>query len=116
MFLIFGSAGDTIAFPAPHNARILGVVDDERKKELLSMADVALNPILSDCGANVKMFDFMAMGLPVVTTDVGVRGIETGGRKAMVVIANSKSGLVERDRVLLGEIGGLVSTCVEGEV
>ena len=37
-------------------------------------------------------------------------------RKAMVVIANNKGGLVERDRVLLGEILGLTSTCVEGEV
>lgn len=37
-------------------------------------------------------------------------------RKAMVVIANSKGSLVERDRVLLSEILGLTSTCVEGAV
>ena len=37
-------------------------------------------------------------------------------RKAMVIIANGKGGLVERDRVLLSEILGLTSTCVEGEI
>jgi GT2 family glycosyltransferase len=38
-------------------------------------------------GTNIKMFDFFAAGLPVVTTETGARGIDEIGRIAFLVAA-----------------------------
>jgi len=52
-----------------------GVVDDSTKNILLSIADVALNPMLSGSGTNLKMLEYFAAGIPVVSTEFGVRGL-----------------------------------------
>ena len=52
----------------------LGVVD--RLRPLLAAADVAVNPIGSGSGSNLKLAEYLAAGLPVVTTPVGLRGYE----------------------------------------
>lgn len=101
VFLIFGSASEAVACTAPQNARLLGVVDEERKRDLLSMADVALNPLFSDCGGNAKMFEYMAAGLPVLATPPAVRGIDLGGTE--VVAFSSRERFVDDLRVLLEE-------------
>lgn len=100
-FLIFGSASETVSCPAPQNARLLGVVDEERKNDILSMADVALNPLFSDCGGNAKMFEYMAAGLPVLATPPAARGIDLGGTE--VVAFSSRDRFVEDLSALLEE-------------
>ena len=57
-----------------HRVLALGVVD--RLRPLLAAADVAVNPIGSGSGSNVKLAEYLAAGLPVVTTPVGLRGYE----------------------------------------
>ena len=37
---------------------------------------LSLNPMMSGSGTNLKMLDYMAAGLPVVSTAVGARGID----------------------------------------
>ncbi len=101
VFLIFGSASEAVACPTPQNARLLGVVDEERKIELLSMADVALNPVFSDCGGAAKMFEYMAAGLPVLATPPAARGIDLGGTE--VVAFSSRECFVDDLRALLEE-------------
>ena len=59
----------------PANVRMSGVVTEDEKNKLLCAADVALNPVLSGSGTNIKMFDYMAAGIPIVTTEYGARGI-----------------------------------------
>jgi glycosyltransferase involved in cell wall biosynthesis len=58
------------------NGRVLafGLVD--RLPPLLAAADIAVNPIESGSGSNVKLAEYLAAGLPVVTTPVGLRGYE----------------------------------------
>ncbi|MCB1920877.1 MAG: glycosyltransferase [Candidatus Competibacteraceae bacterium] len=76
-FLVVGSAG--LAFQgrsAPPNLALLGVVDDTMKDTLLSVVDVALNPITSGSGTNLKMLDYLAAGVPVITTGFGARGLD----------------------------------------
>jgi glycosyltransferase involved in cell wall biosynthesis len=55
-----------------------GRVDDVER--YFAAADVALNPLSSGAGTNVKMSEFLAVRLPVVTTRLGARGfcIEDG--------------------------------------
>jgi glycosyltransferase involved in cell wall biosynthesis len=40
----------------------------------LAAADAGLNPITQGSGSNVKLFEYLAAGLPVISTDFGVRG------------------------------------------
>jgi glycosyltransferase involved in cell wall biosynthesis len=76
-FLILGSAGLKFASDVmPPNVKILGVVDDEEKKILLSAADLAINPVTSGTGSNLKMFDYFAAGVPVMSTSFGARGMD----------------------------------------
>ena len=40
---------------------------------------MAINPMFGGSGTNIKMFDFMAAGLPTISTEIGARGIESPG-------------------------------------
>jgi glycosyltransferase involved in cell wall biosynthesis len=58
------------------NGRVLALGLVDKLPPLLAAADVAVNPIDSGCGSNVKLAEYLAAGLPVVTTPVGLRGYE----------------------------------------
>ncbi|WP_410509096.1 glycosyltransferase [Methanosarcina hadiensis] len=58
------------------NVILLGRVSDEEKQALFRVADVALNPMSSGSGTNIKMLDYMAAGLPVISTPAGARGLD----------------------------------------
>ncbi|MCZ7356130.1 MAG: glycosyltransferase family 4 protein [Candidatus Methanoperedens sp.] len=75
-FLIAGKVSDFITSHVPNNVRIYGVVDDETKKLLFNASDAALNPMTFGSGTNLKMLDYMAAGLPVITTPTGARGLD----------------------------------------
>jgi glycosyltransferase involved in cell wall biosynthesis len=51
-----------------------GYVDD--LPGTLGLADVALCPLFSGSGTKLKMLDYFAAGLPVVTTPVGAQGLD----------------------------------------
>lgn len=68
----------------------LGLVD--RLGPLLLAADVAVNPMDSGSGSNVKVAEYLAAGLPLVTTPVGLRGY---GALAHLVTVAELSGFAE---------------------
>lgn len=70
----------------PSNVASMGLVSEEAKARVFSTADFALNPMYSGSGTNLKMFDYMAGGLPIITTEFGTRGIE---KKDSFIIANT---------------------------
>ena len=83
-FAICGGVGaaidsDSLARRGIRNVRITGTLDDAARREYLGAADVAVNPMFSGSGTNIKMFDFMAAGLPVISTATGARGIALSG-------------------------------------
>lgn len=73
--------------PAP-NVVCHGRLDEETKRKLLSKADLALNPMINGSGANVKMLDYMAHGLVVLSTPFGVRGITRAQKNVHYLEAN----------------------------
>ena len=98
-FLVCGGVGDTSALrsAARSNVRVTGRFSDEEKLQLLQAADVALNPMFSGSGTNIKMFDFMAAGLPIVATATGARGIcDTTLRGIAVCAPESMAGELAR--------------------
>jgi len=59
----------------PANVAMTGFLAPARKLELLHSADLALNPMQSGSGTNLKVLEYCAAGVPVVTTPVGLRGL-----------------------------------------
>lgn len=70
----------------PPNVACMGLVSEETKATVFRTVDFALNPMYSGSGTNLKMFDYMAGGLPIITTEFGTRGIE---KKDSFIIANT---------------------------
>jgi glycosyltransferase involved in cell wall biosynthesis/GT2 family glycosyltransferase len=102
-FVICGGVGAAITAtsPARDNLRVTGVLSDDDKAKYFAAADLAVNPMFSGSGTNVKMFDFMAAELPVVTTPVGARGILQGSEPAFRLA--EPAGFVDAIRTLIDE-------------
>lgn len=73
-FDIIGSCLGQGQYPA--NLHRHGVVSEADKTRLLGAASLALNPMAAGSGSNVKVLDYFANGLPVLSTDFGMRGIQ----------------------------------------
>jgi glycosyltransferase involved in cell wall biosynthesis len=69
----------------PPNVRTVGIVSDRRLRTLLRAAQVAFNPMTEGSGTNVKMLDYLASGLPIVTTQIGARGLDVVDGEHVVV-------------------------------
>ncbi|GAA5172971.1 glycosyltransferase family 4 protein [Modicisalibacter zincidurans] len=77
IFYLAGSLCDHPGFRhLPPNVRALGRVGDAELRVLLASVDVALNPMTSGSGSNLKMLDYTASGVPVLTTAFGNRGLD----------------------------------------
>lgn len=86
----------------PSNVRLLGSVSDSDLDLLLSGADLALNPITTGGGSNIKLVTYLAAGIPVVSTALGARGITA--RDAGIVISDL-DGQAEAIRRIIDDFG-----------
>ncbi len=92
-FLMLGSGCSYIENqPLPPNIRCLGVVDDETKDVVLGAVDVALNPMAAGSGTNLKVLDYMAAGVPVISTSFGARGLRARHGKEIVIAGRDRFG------------------------
>jgi glycosyltransferase involved in cell wall biosynthesis len=64
-------------------SRSFGFVPDLRP--LFAAADVAINPVDSGSGSNIKLAEYLAAGLPVVSTPEGLRGLPLDAHAAVHV-------------------------------
>ncbi len=101
--LIAGSVKESYAASgapaAPENVLWLGTVDAERRRSLYQAADIALNPMFSGSGTNLKMLDYFAAALPVISTEAGARGLEVTSNDCVVCAPGE---FVARVRELIG--------------
>ena len=58
----------------PANMLMLGQLPEAEKWLAYVVSDLALNPVLLGSGSNVKMFEYAAAGLPILSTEFGARG------------------------------------------
>ena len=90
LFLIMGSVClHEEATRVPGNVKPLGVLDEDEKAVVLNASDIALNPVLAGSGSNIKLLEYIAYGIPVITTPHGNRGF----------------GFKDKVHLLLAEIG-----------
>jgi glycosyltransferase involved in cell wall biosynthesis len=69
----------------PDNILAFGVVDELEKYEIYKIADIAINPMFSGTGTNLKMLDYFSAGIPVVTTETGARGLKIEHNKEAII-------------------------------
>jgi glycosyltransferase involved in cell wall biosynthesis len=79
--LVAGKAADAVRDGGA--VASVGYVEDMRP--LLAAADVAVNPVPYGSGSNLKVAEYLAAGLPVVTTPIGARGFESWRDRMQVV-------------------------------
>ena len=111
-FVLCGGVGEALERPeVASNVRVTRTIPEAQKQQFLEAADVAVNPMFSGSGTNIKMFEFMAAGLPIVTTGVGARGCD--GLDSAFAVASAqtfastiRAVLADRDRAsAMGEAG-----------
>lgn len=82
LFFIVGSVCNlydaAIGNKLPENVLFFYVIPDKKKELLTKAADFAINPMFYGGGTNLKIFEYIAAGLPVITTKIGMRGIASG--------------------------------------
>ncbi len=63
------------------NVMLLGKVNNRKKLDLFATVDIAVNPIISGAGVNIKTLEFLSAGIPLFSTEFGVRGLELLDKK-----------------------------------
>jgi glycosyltransferase involved in cell wall biosynthesis len=81
VFVVVGRVGEL--FQSTERVFVTGQVDDVLP--YFTAADIGVNPMLSGGGMQVKLLEFLAAGLPTVTTPVGARGLAAESGRDLVV-------------------------------
>jgi len=58
------------------NVHFTGMISADAKESLYKTADLAINPMYSGSGTNLKVLEYIAYGIPLVSTEFGMRGLE----------------------------------------
>jgi glycosyltransferase involved in cell wall biosynthesis len=75
-FIVMGSVGNALDKSSlPDNLVTTGYVEEEFEAHF-DAVDIALNPMLSGGGTNIKLIDYFARSLPVISTHFGARGLD----------------------------------------
>lgn len=89
-FMIIGSVKDQYEaslgpLPQFENVTYTGVLEEAQLFDYLSGADLAINPMFSGAGTNLKILEYFACGIPVVSTPHGVRGLDVSSGTEVIV-------------------------------
>jgi glycosyltransferase involved in cell wall biosynthesis len=105
-FIIAGSVKHAIGehiseTELPSNVRLVGSVSDDELGNIFKATDIAINPVACGSGIHIKMLDYMASGLPIVTTPIGARGLGiVHKRHAMISgLEHFHDAILEADRM-----------------
>ncbi|USK82056.1 glycosyltransferase family 4 protein [Peribacillus frigoritolerans] len=74
-FIVAGQCGSGFSDFSIRNIKILGEVNQKQKLQLFSEADIAINPAFFGTGTKIKTLEFLSAGIPLVSTDIGVKGM-----------------------------------------
>jgi len=100
-FYIIGKYPDSIKEEFSNNEKVifLGRVDDIR--EAVKKTNVFLSPILYGTGIKTKILEALAMGMPVITNDIGAEGIDVENGKNIIISNNAKELTEILDKLLV---------------
>jgi len=75
-----------------------GFVDDALKHLLVKSADFAIQIVTSGGGTNLKLFDYMAAGIPILANEFGRRGVNDDGWFIPVETASDMRDIIRTRR------------------
>jgi GT2 family glycosyltransferase/glycosyltransferase involved in cell wall biosynthesis len=88
VFAIAGSVKDdylrTHSASLSSNVGLLGVLNEDELYAVFAASDYGLNPVEVGSGTNLKLVQYMAAGLAIVSSETGVRGIERASEICIV--------------------------------
>ena len=67
------------------NVYLLGLVSENEKLSIYQEASVAINPMMSGSGTNLKVLGYLASGIPLITTPIGARGLGLEHNKNAII-------------------------------
>lgn len=73
-FQIVGTVCNAFAVNSASNVRFWGTLSETMKSAVMQSCSVAINTVVSGGGSNIKLADYFANGLYIVTTPFGLRG------------------------------------------
>lgn len=73
------------------NVKKLGVVSSSEKNTFLQMCDIALNPVSFGAGTSLKMIEYLAAGMPIITTKIGARGLDLVNNESAIIDDNMEN-------------------------
>ncbi|MBN8201196.1 MULTISPECIES: glycosyltransferase family 4 protein [Bacillaceae] len=95
-FVIAGDCCNQFKNVSRSNVELLGRIGNSQKKELLSNSDFAINPMFSGGGTNLKTVEFLSAGLPLISTEMGVRGLNlTSGEDYLAADKNNFAAILD---------------------
>ncbi|KZE69019.1 hypothetical protein AWM68_01765 [Fictibacillus phosphorivorans] len=68
-------------FTTKPNVKLLGRVRNKQKIKLFSESDLAINPMFTGAGVNLKTLEYLSAGVPLFSTLCGVRGLDLTNMK-----------------------------------
>ena len=81
--------------PPRRRGRLIVTGQVEQIEPWFSAADAGLNLVTSGSGTSVKMFEFMAAGLPVLSTAFGARGLDLEAGRDYVPVQTQEDQLLQ---------------------
>jgi glycosyltransferase involved in cell wall biosynthesis len=74
-FIIAGACCNSFSTIKKSNVKLLGRIRHKQKLSLLADVDIAINPMFSGAGVNLKTLEFLSAGIPLFSTRCGARGL-----------------------------------------
>jgi len=90
LLLIVGKNAPRLSHP---NVIVAGFVEDLPK--YIAAVDVGVVPLLRGGGTRIKVLEYMAIGKPVVSTEIGSEGIEVNHEKDILLSKSTNSDFVD---------------------
>lgn len=97
--ILFVIGGEGIPKFNQGNIKSLGYIKD--LYTTMSIADIAIVPIRRGGGTKLKVLDYLAMGLPIVTTKKGIEGIEAEKNKHVIIVDDVNEEFIESIKYLV---------------
>ncbi|MCI4621424.1 hypothetical protein AT960_11160 [Priestia megaterium] len=80
-FIIAGACCNNFLNFKKSNVTLLGRVTHKQKLKLFACVDIAINPMFTGAGVNLKTLEFLSAGIPLFSTYYGARGLNLIDKK-----------------------------------
>lgn len=97
--VLFLLAGKGIPIFEKKNVKSVGFVNDIYS--LLNIADIAIVPLLHGGGTKLKIFDYMGVAMPIVTTKKGIEGINIKNDEEAIIVDDVNEKFVDAIKYLI---------------